>query len=56
MRRHPERGGLSRTMGSLRVVVIVELGLLWLARLSRTPLFARLTGWAAATTRWAKLP
>jgi heme peroxidase len=24
--------------------------------LSRTPLFARLTGWAAATTRWAKLP
>ena len=24
--------------------------------LSRTPLFARLTGWAAATTKWDKLP
>lgn len=56
MRRHPERGGPSRTMVSLRVVVIVGLGLLLLARLFRTPLFARLTGWAAATTKWAKLP
>jgi len=43
-------------MGPLRVVVIVGLGLLWLARLFRTPPFARLTGWAAATTKWAKLP
>jgi hypothetical protein len=34
----------------------VALGLLWLARFSRTPLFARLTGWAAATSKWAKLP
>jgi hypothetical protein len=56
MRRHSEKWDPSRTMGSLRVVVIVALGLLWLARLLRTPLFARLTGWAAATTKWAKLP
>jgi len=34
----------------------VALGLLWLVRLSRTPLFERLTGWAAATTKWAELP
>jgi Animal haem peroxidase len=56
MHRHPEKSDPSRTMGPLSVVVIVALGLLWLARLSRTPLFARLTGWAAATTKWAKLP
>jgi hypothetical protein len=56
MRRHPEKADPSRIMGSLSVVVIVALGLLWLARLSRTPLIARLTGWAAATTQWAKLP
>jgi len=43
-------------MGPLSVVVIVALGLLWLARLTRTPAFAWLTGWAAATTRWAKGP
>src|ERR671921_1652676 len=56
MRRHSEKRDPSRTMGSLRVVVIVGLGLLWLARLLRTPLFARLTGWAAATTGWSELP
>jgi hypothetical protein len=56
MHRHPEKADPNRTLGSLSVVVIVALGLLWLTRLSRTPLFARLTGWAAATTRWAKLP
>src|SRR5215207_1001880 len=56
MRRHSEKRDPGRTMGPLRVVVIVGLGLLWLARLFRTPPFARLTGWAAATTKWAKLP
>src|SRR5918993_5666642 len=56
MRRHPDKADPSRTMGPLSVVVIGALGLLWLARLTRTPAFARLTGWAAATTRWAKLP
>src|SRR5215208_3233389 len=56
MRRHSEKRDPGRTMVSLRVVVIVGLGLLLLARLFRTPLFARLTGWAAATTKWAKLP
>src|ERR687894_330363 len=56
MRRLPEKADPSRTMGSLSVVVIVALGLLWLARLSRMPAFARLTGWAAATTKWSNLP
>ena len=56
MSRHPETGDRHRTLGPLSVVALVALGLLWLARFSRTPLFARLIGWAAATSRWAKLP
>ena len=56
MGRHPERGDRRRTLRPLGVVVLVALGLLWLVRLSRTPLFERLTGWAAATTKWAELP
>jgi hypothetical protein len=56
MGRHPEKADPSRTIGRLSVVVLVALGLLWLARLTRMPAFARLTGWAAATTKWAKLP
>jgi hypothetical protein len=56
MSRHPETGDRPRTLGPLSVVALVALGLLWLARFSRTPLFARLTRWAAATTKWAKLP
>src|SRR5215216_1007976 len=56
MSRHPETGDRHRTLGPLSVVALVALGLLWLARFSRTPLFARLIGWAAATSKWAKLP
>ena len=56
MGRHPERGDRRRSLGPLGVVVLVALGLLWLVRLSRTSLFERLTGWAAATTKWAELP
>jgi Animal haem peroxidase len=54
MSRSPEtRGG---SLGPLSVAALAALGLLWLARLSRTPLLARLTGWAAATGWWATLP
>jgi hypothetical protein len=56
MSRHPETGDRRRTLSPLSVVAIVALGLLWLARFSRTPLFARLTSWAAATSRWDRLP
>jgi len=43
-------------LDSLSVVALVVLGLLWLARFSRTPLFVRLARWAAATSRWDRLP
>src|SRR5215210_3161079 len=56
MSRHPETGDRHRSLGPLSVVAVAVLGLLWLARFSRTPLFARLTGWAAATTKWSELP
>src|SRR5215212_51879 len=56
MGRYPEKGDRRGKVGPLGVVVLVALGLLWLVRLSRTPLFARLTGWAASTTKWAELP
>ena len=54
MSRSPETRGDS--LDPLSVAALVVLGLLWLIRLSRTPLFARLTSWAAATSSWAKLP
>ena len=54
MSRSPETRGDS--LSPLSVAALVVLGLLWLIRLSRTPLFARLTSWAAATSSWAKLP
>ena len=54
MSRSPETRDDS--LGPLSVAALVVLGLLWLIRLSRTPLFARLTGWATATSSWAKLP
>jgi hypothetical protein len=54
MRRSPEtRGG---SLGPLSVAALVVLGLLWVARLFRTPLLARLVGRVAATDRWASLP
>ena len=56
MSRYPETKGRHRTLDSLSVVALVVLGLLWLARLSRTPLFVRLARWAAATSRWDRLP
>jgi hypothetical protein len=40
----------------LSIVALVVLGLSWLARLSRTPLFERLAGRLAATTGWSGLP
>jgi hypothetical protein len=54
MSRSPETSGGS--LGPLSIAAIVVLGLLWVARLSRSPLLARLTGWAAATDGWARLP
>ena len=56
MSRFPETRDESRTLSPLSVVALVVLGLLWLARLSGMSLLERLTGWAAATTKWAKLP
>ena len=56
MSRFPETRDGSRTLSPLSVVALVVLGLLWLARLSGMSLLERLTGWAAATTKWAKLP
>src|SRR5215218_1693594 len=56
MGRYLEKGDRRGKVGPLSVVVLVALGLLWLVRLSRTPLFARLTGCAASTTKWAELP
>ncbi len=53
MSRHPKTGDRPRTLGPLSVVALVVLGLLWLARLS---LLERLTSWAAATSRWSRLP
>lgn len=54
MSRSPETSGGS--LGPLSIAAIVVLGLLWVARLSRSPLLARLTDWAAATDGWARLP
>jgi hypothetical protein len=45
-----------RTLSPLSVILIVVLALLWWARLSGMSLLERLTGWAATTTKWAKLP
>jgi hypothetical protein len=56
MSRYPETKGRHRTLDSLSVVALVVLGLLCLARFSRTPLFVRLARWAAATSRWDRLP
>src|SRR5918994_407045 len=56
MSRFPETRDGSRTLSPLSVVALVVLGLLWLARLSGMSLLERLTGWASATTKWAKLP
>src|SRR5215216_155506 len=56
MSRFPETRDRSKTLSPLSVVALVVLGLLWWARLSRMSLLERLTGWAAATTRWSELP
>src|ERR687898_2378153 len=56
MSRFPEIRDRSRTLSPLSVVALVVLGLLWWARLSGMSLLERLTGWAAASTKWAKLP
>src|SRR5918994_7665514 len=56
MSRFPEIRDRSRTLSPLSVVALVVLGLLWWARLSGMSLLERLTGWAAATAGWARLP
>src|SRR5215204_6637000 len=56
MSRFPETRDGSRTLSPLSVVALVVLSLLWLARLSGMSLLDWLTGWAAASTKWAKLP
>ena len=56
MERDTRTGDRRKTLGPLSIVVLVALGLLWLARLSRTPLIERLAGRAAATSKWADLP
>ena len=56
MGRQPEKADPSTTIGPLSVVALVVLGLLWWARLSGMSLLERLSGWASATTKWAKLP
>ena len=56
MSRYCETEGRTRLLNPLSVVVLAVLSLLWLERFSRTPLFARLTSWVTATSRWEKLP
>src|SRR5215216_2771474 len=56
MSRFPETRDRSKTLSPLSVVALVVLSLLWWARLSGMSLLERLTGWAAATTRWSELP
>jgi len=56
MSRTPETRGQHGRLSPLGVAALATLGLLWLAYLSRTPLLARLTSWAAKTSRWARLP
>jgi len=56
MSRYPETRGRYRLFSPLSVVALGVLGLLWLKRFSRTPLFARLISWAAATSKWDRLP
>jgi hypothetical protein len=56
MSRSPERRGGHGALSPLSIVALVVLGLSWLARLSRTPLFERLAGRLAATTGWSGLP
>src|SRR5215210_6044995 len=56
MSRFPETRGQHKPLSPLGVAALVTLGLLWLAYFSRTPLLARLTSWAAKTSRWARLP
>ena len=56
MSRFTETRDRSKTLSPLSVVALVVLGLLWWARLSGMSLLERLTGWAAATTRWSELP
>jgi hypothetical protein len=56
MSRLPESSGGYGALSPLSVVALVVLGLLWWARLSGMSLLERLTGWAAATAGWARLP
>jgi hypothetical protein len=56
MSRYPKTRGRTSFLSPLSVVALVLLGVLWLERFSRTPLFARLTSWVTATSRWEKLP
>jgi hypothetical protein len=43
-------------LSPLSVAALAVLGVLWLARLSRTPLLERLTGRVASTGGWSELP
>jgi Animal haem peroxidase len=56
MSRFPGTRGRPGPLRALGVATLATLGLLWLAYFSRTPLLARLTGWAAETGRWSRLP
>jgi hypothetical protein len=56
MSRFPGTRGGPWPLRALGVATLATLGLLWLAYFSRTPLLARLTGWAAETGRWSRLP
>jgi hypothetical protein len=56
MSRSAEPRSRHRPLSPLGVATVVTLCLLWLAYLSRTPLLARLIGWAAETSRWSRLP
>jgi Animal haem peroxidase len=48
--------GRHRSLSPLGVATLATLGLSWLAYFSRTPQLARLTDWAAETSRWSRLP
>ena len=56
MSRSPETRSRYGPLGLLSVFALVALGLLWLVRSAGTSLLERLTGWAARTSKWAKLP
>src|SRR5215218_3168004 len=56
MSRSPETRSRYGPLSLFSVFALVALGLLWLVRSAGTSLLERLTGWAARTRKWAKLP